>query len=67
MFRDDYDPDIHPSYIPAYNEHFRWFKNDHGWCRAVVRTYAEGEPQQDYLEWGLSDKEYFKWKLANPE
>lgn len=37
-----------------------------GWCHSIVREYpGSAEREQDILEWGLSDKEYFKRKLQD--
>jgi len=43
----------------------RWFKNKAGWCSSIVRSYpGTGVTEQEYVDWGLSDQEYFKRKLA---
>lgn len=54
-------PTSHP---PKYIESSHWFKNPHGWCKQQIRSYQGGDQQREYLEWGLSDNEYFKRKLA---
>ena len=51
--------------VLVYTQHHRWWKNEYGWCHSIVRTYQDGDRQQDIIEWGLSDKEYFKRKLED--
>lgn len=47
-----------------YSVSLRWFKNAEGWCQQQILTYSDGYSQREYIEWGLSDQEYFKRKLA---
>lgn len=49
---------------PEYNESHYWFKNECGWCKQLIRSYQGGDQQREYVEWGLSDKEYFKRRLV---
>ena len=49
----------------TYRESSYWFKNQSGWCKQLIRSYQGGSEQREYVEWGLSDAEYFKRKLAD--
>lgn len=55
------DPDPQ---MAVYTTSHRWFKNADGWCKQAIRCYQGGDQQREYTEWGLSDQEYFKRKLA---